>query len=331
MSHVLIEVQEVGKSFRAVRAVNGVSFDVKAGEIFALLGPNGAGKSTLVRMMIGMLPPDHGSIRWYDRSGKKVAMNTTQIGYLPEDRGLYRDQKVSRILEYFAQLRGMSQSQSKHAAQEWAERLEVSQYLNCKLETLSKGNQQKVQVAASVLHRPKLAFLDEPFSGLDPLNQEMMLRVIRSLRDGGTTVLLSAHQLELVERLADRVFLLAHGRRVLSGTVPELIASDHGGYALQMTFAHPVSLHAQNSWRQDSELEDLQLLSERTIQLTIRDKAKATRWVDQASQFGEVTEFRGGSLSLHEIYLRALNVPNSHPRPSMPKKEIGEHIPIPTK
>jgi len=312
MSKVLIRVKEIGKAFRTVRAVDGVSFEVRTGEIFALLGPNGAGKSTLVRMMIGMLPPDHGSIQWYDASGNPTAMDAAQIGYLPEDRGLYRDQKVSRILEYFGQLRGMSSAQSKQAAQEWAERLEVSQYLNNKLETLSKGNQQKVQVAASVLHRPKLALLDEPFSGLDPLNQEVMLDVIRSLRDEGTTVLLSAHQLELVERLADRVFLLAQGRRVLAGTVPELIASDHGGYSLQITFACSISVDACSAWKENPMLDGLQVLSDRSIQLTIRDRSTATQWIERASELGEVTDFRGGSLSLHEIYLRALIVPN-HP------------------
>jgi ABC-2 type transport system ATP-binding protein len=260
-------------------------------------------------MMIGMLPPDQGAIQWFSKDGIPTAMDASQIGYLPEDRGLYRDQKVGRILQYFGQLRGMTSAQSQHAANEWAERLEVSQYLNSKLETLSKGNQQKVQVAASVLHRPKLALLDEPFSGLDPLNQEMMLGVIRSLREEGTTVLLSAHQLELVERMADRVFLLAQGRRVLSGTVPELIASDHGGYSLQIAFAKSISVDSVSAWQTHPDLDCMQFLSDRSVQLTLRYKSTAMEWIERASQIGEVTEFRGGSLSLHEVYLRAINGP----------------------
>jgi ABC-2 type transport system ATP-binding protein len=307
MSNLLIQVQEVGKAFRTVRAVDGVSFEVKQGEIFALLGPNGAGKSTLVRMMIGMLPPDQGLIQWYDRHGKPSAMDAAQIGYLPEDRGLYRDQKVGRILEYFGQLRGMSTAQSKQASLEWAERLEVSQYLGSKLETLSKGNQQKVQVAAAVLHRPRLALLDEPFSGLDPLNQEMMLGVIRSLQEQGTTVLLSAHQLELVERLADRVFLLAQGRRVMSGTVPELKASRHSGYSLRIHFAKPVHAGWFDPWTAESDLESLEIISDDTIQLTLQNKSTAVEWIQRASGLADVADFRGGALSLHEIYLRALN------------------------
>ncbi len=138
----------------------------------------------------------------------------------------------------------------------------------------------------------------------------MMLGVIRSLCVEGTTVLLSAHQLELVERLADRVFLLAQGRRVLAGTVPELIASDHGGYSLQITFACSVAVDACSAWKENPALDGFQFLSDRSIQLTIRDKSTATQWIERASQLGEVTDFRGGSLSLHHIYLRALIVPN---------------------
>lgn len=321
MPNLLIQVQEVGKAFRTVRAVDGVSFEVKQGEIFALLGPNGAGKSTLVRMMIGMLPPDQGAIQWYDGDGKPSAMDAAQIGYLPEDRGLYRDQKVGRILEYFGQLRGMSIAKSQQASQEWAERLEVSQYLDSKLETLSKGNQQKVQVAAAVLHRPRLALLDEPFSGLDPLNQEMMLGVIRSLQEQGTTVLLSAHQLELVERLADRVFLLAQGRRVLSGTVPELMAGKHSGYSLRIRFTKAVSRHWFESWKAEADIESLEIVSEDTLQLTLQNKSFAVDWIGRASGIAEVADFRGGSLSLHEIYLRALN-PTRPSGKSEPSKSL---------
>ncbi len=306
MSKVLVRVRDVGKSFRLVRAVDSVSFEVNTGEIFALLGPNGAGKSTLVRMMIGMLPPDQGVIQWYNDNELPISLDTTQIGYLPEDRGLYRDQKVKDILEYFGQLRGMSVLLSRGAAQDWARRLEVSEYMDEKLETLSKGNQQKVQVAAAVLHRPRLALLDEPFSGLDPINQEMMLKVIRCLRDEGTTVILSAHQLELVERLADRVFLLAKGRRVLAGTVPEIKSGVHGGYSLRITFASPPETGGLQAWQDSGELTGFQRLADDTFHLTLKGQNEAARWMEQASRLGDVVEFRGGTLSLHEIYLSAI-------------------------
>lgn len=311
----LIRVQEVAKSFAKTKAVIDVSFEVSSGEIFALLGPNGAGKSTLVRMMIGMIPPDQGRIDWFDRNGQLSTLHPSEIGYLPEDRGLYRDQKVTRILEYFGQLRGMSKPQSKLAAEEWAERLEFKQHLQSKLETLSKGNQQKVQVATAVLHRPRLALLDEPFSGLDPINQEMMLSVIRTLRDEGTTILLSAHQLELVERLADKVFFLSHGRQVLAGTVPEIKVGSLGGYTLQITFVQPVDPLAFDDWYADPSLDSLEFVQPEQIHLTIKRQGDAIEWLARAKRIGEVADFRGGSMSLHEIYLRALKpLQSSHDR-----------------
>lgn len=307
MSRVLVRVHDVGKAFRFVRAVDGVSFDVREGEVFALLGPNGAGKSTLVRMMIGLLRPDQGAIQWFDAHGASVTFNPQQIGYLPEDRGLYRDQKVQSILQYFGMLRGMSSTDAASAAQEWAERLQITQHLNAKLETLSKGNQQKVQVAAAVLHRPRLALLDEPFSGLDPLNQEMMLTVIRTLRDEGTTVLLSAHQLELVERLADRVFLLAKGRRVLDGTVQEVKAGVHGGYALRIRFAQPPEPDVIDRVCSQLNVVGFNPIDVSQWTFTLRDSAASMELLQTLGELQDILEYRGGSLSLHEIYLRALN------------------------
>lgn len=310
MKKPVVQVIDVGKAFRTTRAVDGVSFNVRSGEIFALLGPNGAGKSTLVRMMIGMIPPDQGAIRWLDDQCNCIDLNPSQIGYLPEDRGLYKDQKVNRILEYFGQLRGMTVKDSTKAAMEWAERLEITQYLNQKLETLSKGNQQKVQVAAAVLHKPRVAFLDEPFSGLDPINQELMIEFIRKLRDEGTTVLLSAHQLELVERLADRVLLLARGKQVVSGTIHDVKSGEYGGYSLRVTYSDSIREEDLSEWSNDSSLDGIELSDGRSIKLTLKNRSDANKWLERASALGEVTDFRGGYLSLHEIYLKAVNGQN---------------------
>ena len=318
MPRKMIQVRNVGKTFSTVRAVDRVSFDVEEGQNFALLGPNGAGKSTLVRMIIGMLPPDEGEIQWLDDDQPSTVPLASKIGYLPEDRGLYRDQKVRRILEYFGRLRGMTRHGAREATDEWSERLEVSQYLNDKLETLSKGNQQKVQVAAAVLHRPRVALLDEPFSGLDPLNQEMMVGVIRHLRESGTTVVLSAHQLELVERLADQVFLLAKGKCVLAGTVSDLKESEHGGYTLQVRFAEPPSSDTMQQWLRDPEVRGVERMEDGGVLFTLPRASAATDWLVRASQAGELTSFRGGHLSLYEIYLRALNFTN----PSQAIEEI---------
>jgi ABC-2 type transport system ATP-binding protein len=212
-----LSVQTVHKRFARVHAVAGVSLDVAPQEIFALLGPNGAGKSTLLRMLVGITRPDEGQVLW---GGSRTArIPAPDLGYLPEDRGLYQDIPVLRVLTYFGELRGMPRDTAQAAGLRWLERLDLGPRKGDKVSTLSKGNQQKVQFAAAVLHQPRFAVLDEPFSGLDPLNQELFLTLVRELRDGGTTVLFSAHQMSLVERLADRVFVMQAGREVLAGTV----------------------------------------------------------------------------------------------------------------
>lgn len=214
-----LSVRAVHKRFARVHAVAGVSLDVAPQEIFALLGPNGAGKSTLLRMLVGITLPDEGTIAW---EGGTSRLPPPQLGYLPEDRGLYQDMPVLRVLTYFGELRGMTRDAAQATGTQWLERLDLLARREDKVSTLSKGNQQKVQFAAAVLHQPRCAILDEPFSGLDPLNQELFLSLVRELRDAGTTVVFSAHQMALVERLADRVFVMQGGREVLAGTVPAI-------------------------------------------------------------------------------------------------------------
>lgn len=314
MTTPVVQVIEVSKTFRTTRAVDGISFDVRRGEVLALLGPNGAGKTTLVRMMIGMLPPDQGMIQWYAESGERYPLDISQIGYLPEERGLYADQKVSRILHYFGQLHGLTTRQAKLAIEEWGEKLAITEYLSRKLSTLSKGNQQKVQVAATVLHQPKVLFLDEPFSGLDPINQEMMLDVIRSLQSKGTTVVLSGHQLELVERLADRVFLLHKGKRILAGTVPEIKASDYSGYAIRVRYAEQINPPQIDAYRNQEHVLAVNLLEQNIMELILRNQSDSLKWLEKAFQSAEVVDFQGGYLSLREIYLQAIKNKNETDR-----------------
>ncbi len=216
-SHVL-SVEHVTKNFATLRAVDGVSFAVQGGEIFGFLGPNGAGKTTTLRMIMGITRPDEGRISF----GGARHYDPTRVGYLPEERGLFEDVKVIDVLQYLGSLRGMSTPDARAEAARWLERLELADRARHKVNTLSKGNQQKVQFAAAVLHRPMLAVLDEPFSGLDPLNQELFLGLIGDLRARGAAVLLSAHQLGLVERLCDRFLLISRGRALLSGTLDEM-------------------------------------------------------------------------------------------------------------
>ncbi len=235
----LLKVEEVTKQFDGVRAVDGVSFEVRRGEIFGLLGPNGAGKTTLIRMILGIFRPDAGRILY----GNSVAANDghrglpkERVGYLPEERGLYEDRRVGETLLYLASLHGMDARRARERALSWLERLDLREHYARRLKELSKGMQQKVQFIAAVLHEPELVVLDEPFSGLDPPSQDLFLELIRGLAREGMTVLLSSHQMNLVETLCDRVFLIHKGRRVLYGDL-EHIKQDHGMRVVQLRFS----------------------------------------------------------------------------------------------
>lgn len=306
-SQPLVSAEEVGKSFGSIRAVQRISFEVFPQQIFSLLGPNGAGKSTLVRMLIGMLPPDEGTFVWRNRFGATVPLDRAKIGYLPEDRGLYKDQPVAATLEYFAGLRGLNRTESKRVSQLWIERLGLTQYAKSKLETLSKGNQQKVQIASAVLHRPALLVLDEPFSGLDPINQELMVNLIREIRAEGTTVLLSAHQLNLIERLADHVMIIAKGRKVLSGTVEEICHGEHGGKTLRVEFEQPIAANLLTEIQAHGDVRGLLLEQPNLIAMQFGPNQNQLEWLNKLQQWGAIRTFQSSSTSLHEIYLRVAN------------------------
>jgi ABC-2 type transport system ATP-binding protein len=305
--HPLVSAVGVGKSFGSIQAVHQLSFEVLPQQIFSLLGPNGAGKSTLVRMLIGMLPPDEGTFVWRDSSGSIVPMERGKIGYLPEDRGLYKDQPVAATLEYFAGLRGLNRTEARRVSQLWIERLGLAQYAKSKLETLSKGNQQKVQIASAVLHRPTLLVLDEPFSGLDPINQELMVNLIREIRSEGTTVLLSAHQLNLIERLADHVMIIAKGRKVLSGTVGEICHGTHGGKTLRVEFEQPIPADLLCEIQADEDVRGVLLEQPNLIALQFGTNQNQLEWLNKLQQWGAIRTFQSSTTSLHEIYLRVAN------------------------
>jgi ABC-2 type transport system ATP-binding protein len=218
---LILDVKELAKSFGSKKAVDRISFGVARGEITGLLGPNGAGKTTAIRMIMGILTPDEGEIS-FNFNGHYQPLDKGKIGYLPEERGLYEDVKVIENLVYLAGLKGKPADEARREALQWLERLDLDAYADQKLEKLSKGMQQKVQFVASVLHRPPLVLFDEPFSGLDPVNQDFFKEIIRELQAGGITVLLSAHQMNLVEELCDSIFLINHGREVLSGKLQEI-------------------------------------------------------------------------------------------------------------
>ncbi len=230
----VLEVRSITKQFESVRAVGDVSFEVQRGEILGYLGPNGAGKTTSIRMILGIFQPDAGEISIHigEHSGRLLKERT---GYLPEERGLYSDATVLDALVYFAELKGLSRAEARPLVLQWLGRFDLHEWANKKVERLSKGMQQKVQFIAAVAHKPDLLVLDEPFSGLDPVHQDLLKDVIRELRDGGAAIMLSAHQMNQVEELCDRIFLIDRGRRVLYGTLDEIKAQD-GEHVVRLRF-----------------------------------------------------------------------------------------------
>jgi ABC-2 type transport system ATP-binding protein len=235
IGEALLQVEHVSKTFESVRAVDEVSFSVERGEILGFLGPNGAGKTTTIRMILGIFHPDSGAIRC-SLDGEENHAPKERTGYLPEERGLYSDARVLDLLVYFGELKGLARAEARARARQWLERFDLLDWGSKKVEKLSKGMQQKVQFTASILHRPDLVVLDEPFSGLDPVNQNLLHEIIAGLKDDGAAVLLSSHRMNLVEALCDRIFLIHNGRRVLYGELDE-IKESHGEHAVRMRFA----------------------------------------------------------------------------------------------
>ena len=230
---IILTVESLTKNYGPLKAVDNISFSVSKGEVMGLLGPNGAGKTTAIRMIMGILPLDRGRVKF--AFNKNETLDKSKIGYLPEERGLYDDTKVIDNLIYLADLKNIPRTIARNEAMEWLERFNLEDHAHHKLEKLSKGMQQKVQFIASILHRPEIVLFDEPFSGLDPINQEFVKDIIKELANSGTTVLLSAHQMNLVEELCDNIFLIHQGKEVLSGSLAD-IKRDYREYVIKLLY-----------------------------------------------------------------------------------------------
>ena len=220
----MLAIEGLTKRFGTVTALDGVTFDVRPGELFGFVGGNGAGKTTTMRIVLGVLAADGGSVGW---QGRPIDADVRRrIGYMPEERGLYPKMKVAEQLGYLARLHGMSAADAHTAVERWTERVGVSARTGDAVEKLSLGNQQRVQLCAALVHDPDVLVLDEPFSGLDPTAVETMSAVLAEKTASGTPVIFSSHQLELVERLCDRVGIISAGRMVAVGSVSELRAGE---------------------------------------------------------------------------------------------------------
>jgi ABC-2 type transport system ATP-binding protein len=303
MNDYILEVTQIEKTFGRVRAVDALSFEVGRGEIFALLGPNGAGKTTTIRMLVGIIRPDAGSIEFRLSPGAPAAPRPDEIGYLPEDRGLYKEIPILRTLVYFGILRGMERAAATRAAEQWLDRLGLRERAGDKFDALSKGNQQKVQFISAILHKPAFAVLDEPFSGLDPVNQEAFLDLLRELRDAGTTVLLSAHQMQLVERIADRILVVNCGRRVLGGSLGEIRERASLGNRIYLRLeGEPDTAFLAGH----PDVEALAPNGDGEISVTVREGRALGGVLAAAGSRLRVLAVRSEAVSLHDIYVRAV-------------------------
>lgn len=217
----LLEVQNLKKYFSNQKAVNDISFSIESGQIFGLLGPNGAGKTTLIRMITGITYPDEGHIL-FENNPLKPEKDMEKMGYMPEERGLYKKMKVGEHALFLAQLKGLSRTEAENRVKFWFKKMQMESWWNKKVDDLSKGMGQKLQFISTILHNPSLIILDEPFSGLDPVNSNLIKDEIYNLAKNGSTIIFSTHRMEQVEEICDRIVLINLGKKILDGTVKEI-------------------------------------------------------------------------------------------------------------
>ena len=252
----ILSLQAVRKEYRNVVAVDDVSFEVPEGSLFGLLGPNGAGKTSLIRIITTITMADSGQVLF---NGELLnRKHVEHIGYLPEERGLYRKMKVGEHLLYLAQLKGLSSADAKSRIGTLMERFEIQDWWNKKIEELSKGMQQKIQFIATIVHEPKLIILDEPFSGLDPINTNLIKDVIFELNNNGTSVIFSTHRMEQVEEICEHIILINDGKNVLEGTVSDIKEKFKDGvFRIEFTGSLPEDLNSHFTVVSDTEHEVL--------------------------------------------------------------------------
>jgi ABC-2 type transport system ATP-binding protein len=284
----VISVQSVTKRYAGHTAVSELSLTIPKGTIYGLLGPNGAGKTTTIRMIMDIIIPDEGSVTLFDQAGTGRDFGA-RIGYLPEERGLYKKMKVVDLLVFLAEIKGIARATAKNEAMRWLEKLGLGDWQSKKVDDLSKGMQQKVQFISTVLHGPELLILDEPFSGFDPVNTQLIKNVVIDLNKAGTTVLFSTHIMEQAEKLCQSVCIMARGRKVVDGLLSE-VKSGHGGRHVIFSVADGLSsidrllvdrsmVKASDNYGQYAELELTETADpQQLLQSLVRSGATVTRF-----------------------------------------------------
>lgn len=289
-----IELVNLRKAYGDFIAVRDLSLEIPGGAVFGLLGPNGAGKTTIIRMLMDIMAPDTGEVRFFGRPRTRADLK--RVGYLPEERGLYRKMSVFDHLVFLGELHGVGKRQSGPEIEEWLARVGLADQVNQKVEELSKGMQQKVQLIGTLLHDPEIVILDEPFSGLDPINQGLFKDVLAEYRTRGKTILFSTHVMEQAEKLCDALALISRGRVILSGGMAE-IKSRYGGLAYRLVATGDLGLL--------SAIRGVEsyLVLDGYVRLLLSEDAKPAEILRALVENLEVREFRSEEPSLEEIFI----------------------------
>jgi ABC-2 type transport system ATP-binding protein len=286
----------VTKAYESKVAVSELSLKVEGGQMFGLLGPNGAGKTSTIRMMMGITIPDSGSIRLFDKPFDRKALE--RVGYLPEERGLYKKMKVVEQLVFFGQLHGLEPGEARKRAKAWAERMEIAESLDKKTEELSKGMQQKIQFIASVMHDPGLIVMDEPFSGLDPVNAVLVEKTLLELKAEGRAIIFSTHRMDQVEKLCDSICLVNNGRAVLAGRVREI----KGSYERNRVV---VEFEGSAEFLKSEEIAEAKNFSGHA-EIKLQEHGDAQKLLHEAAAMAKIYRFELVEPSLEEIFIQTV-------------------------
>jgi ABC-2 type transport system ATP-binding protein len=293
----MLELKSVCKSYNGVVAVDQVSLAINQGCIYGLLGQNGGGKTTLLRLMVGILIPDQGSVQIFGKPFERDHLK--MIGYLPEERGLYRRAKVGELLTYLGELKGLGRAATRRRIAELAERLGMVTVLTRRVEELSKGMEQKIQLIAAIIHDPQLLVLDEPFSGFDPISSALLVDLLLELKRAGRTILFSSHRMDRVESLCDEICLIDHGRTVLQGEISQLKAS-FGARRIRLVYRGEVQPFERNG-RIESRTND-----GAAVELWLDPDAEAQELLRSLAARAAVISYQTVEPSLEEIFVQAI-------------------------
>ena len=292
----VVELAGVTKAYENKVAVNNLSLSIDAGQMFGLLGPNGAGKTSSIRMMMGITIPDTGTISLFDKPFDRKRLE--RVGYLPEERGLYKKMKVLEQLVFFGQLHGLSAEEATRRATSWAKRMEIAESLGKKTEELSKGMQQKIQFIATLLHEPGLIVMDEPFSGLDPVNAVLMERTLLELKDQGKAILFSTHRMDQVEKLCDSICLINNGQAVLKGNLREIKATYERNRVI-------VEFQGSSAFLNSAEIAEAKNFSGHA-EIKLKPNGDAQKLLHEAAAAATIYRFELVEPSLEEIFIQTV-------------------------